>query len=162
MPSGDFYYFYLGEHKMPEQGRLFQEENIHVNDEEIKKKIADMEQKIEALESESLAFNDYQDMAWDTAIYPNRGKNIYYPTLGLCGETGEVAEKVKKVMRDYDGILTMGHRDELMKEISDVLWYLAALCTEIGVKMEDVAKLNIKKLQSRKERGKLKGDGDNR
>jgi NTP pyrophosphatase (non-canonical NTP hydrolase) len=107
-------------------------------------------------------FNEYQEKARGTAIYPNLGNNIYYPTLGLCGESGEVAEKIKKVMRDNNGIISEEKKEEIKKEIGDVLWYIASLCSELGFTMEEAAKANIEKLYSRKERGVIKGSGDNR
>lgn len=107
-------------------------------------------------------FEEYAKVADSTAIYPNRGSNPYYPVLGLCGESGEIAEKLKKVMRDNDGELTDEKRDELEKELGDVLWYLQACAHEIGTTLEKVAKRNNDKLLSRQARGKLQGSGDNR
>ena len=107
-------------------------------------------------------FQEYQEEASKTAIYPNKGNNPYYPTLGLCGEAGEVAEKIKKVMRDNGGEISIEKSAEIMKEIGDVLWYIAALCEELGIDMETCAILNIEKLKSRQERGTLQGSGDNR
>ena len=107
-------------------------------------------------------FNDYQAEASKTAIYPNKGNNLYYPTLGLCGEAGEVAEKIKKVMRDEGGCPSIEKSGELMKEIGDVLWYIAALYEELDIDMETCATLNIEKLKSRQQRGTLQGSGDNR
>jgi NTP pyrophosphatase (non-canonical NTP hydrolase) len=107
-------------------------------------------------------FNEYQAAARETAQYPNMGANIYYPMLGLAGETGEVAEKIKKLMRDHDGVMTPERRDALKKELGDVLWYVAALCSELELRMADVAEHNIAKLRDRKARGAIRGDGDNR
>jgi len=107
-------------------------------------------------------FDDYQKLSGETAIYPGRGNNLSYPTLGLAGETGEVAEKVKKLIRDKEGILDDESRAALGKELGDVLWYLAQLCTELDLSMSDVAKANIEKLSSRKKRGQISGDGDDR
>lgn len=107
-------------------------------------------------------FKDYQEKARITAIYPDIGKNIYYPTLGLCGEAGEVAEKVKKIMRDDFGIISEEKRKELEKEIGDVLWYVAALCGELDISMDSVAEKNIEKLFNRRDRNVLHGSGDNR
>ena len=101
-------------------------------------------------------FKEYQLKAVSFAIYPATHK-VLYPTLGLCGEAGEVAEKVKKQIRD--GVF---HRHEVAKELGDVLWYLANICNDIGYSLEEVADLNLEKLSSRKERGVLKGSGDNR
>ena len=109
-----------------------------------------------------MKFSDYQKLIEKTAIYPNRGSNLSYPALGLTGEAGEVADKVKKLIRDHDGILTPTLKLEMVKELGDVLWYLTALALELNVNLEDVAKSNVKKLTDRKSRGVLKGDGDNR
>jgi NTP pyrophosphatase (non-canonical NTP hydrolase) len=106
--------------------------------------------------------SDYQEKAKSTAIYPNQGENIYYPALGLAGETGEVLNKIKKVMRDHEGVVNDEYKQILKKELGDVLWYVAGLCTELDLDMAEVAEENINKLFSRKERGKLQGDGDDR
>lgn len=107
-------------------------------------------------------FDDYQKKASKTAIYPNVGKNYIYPTLGLAGEAGEIAEKIKKVLRDDDGKLTQEKKAELQKELGDILWYVAQLSTELGLSLSKIATKNLKKLSSRKKRGKLHGSGDNR
>jgi NTP pyrophosphatase (non-canonical NTP hydrolase) len=107
-------------------------------------------------------FNEYQSLAVGVAIYPNRGENLTYPVLGLCGESGEVAEKVKKIQRDDNGKLSEEKRDLLKKELGDVIWYVAACCSELQLDMEDVAQSNIDKLYDRKVRGVIKGSGDNR
>lgn len=108
-------------------------------------------------------FNEYQKKSRKTAVYSNQGKNFIYPTLGLVGETGEIAEKIKKVIRmDRDNTLSDEQKIELSKEMGDVLWYLAQLATEFGLSFEDIAIQNIEKLQSRKDRGVLNGNGDNR
>lgn len=108
-----------------------------------------------------LTFNDYQTRAITTKIYPP-GLAIPYVTLGLMGEAGEVAEKVKKVIRDENGVFTDEKKKELAKEIGDVLWYSAALADEIGWSISDIAQGNIEKLEKRKAEGKLGGSGDNR
>ena len=107
-------------------------------------------------------FNTYQYAARKTAIYQNvfiddvemRG---VYPALGLAGESGEVAEKIKKYVRD--GYID---KESLKKELGDVLWYIAALCSDFGFNLEEVAQANLNKLQSRQERDKIRGSGDNR
>jgi len=104
----------------------------------------------------------YQDEARSMAIYPNLGDNIYYPTLGLAGEAGEVCEKVKKVMRDSDGEISQKVKDALLLEMGDVLWYLANIASELEVDLSEVAHRNLEKLYSRKTRGVLGGSGDNR
>ena len=109
-----------------------------------------------------MTFEEYQSKSSETAKYPNVGKNFVYPTLGLAGETGEVAEKVKKILRDKEGIISREDREEIKKELGDVLWYLARISAEMGLSLEEVAQANIEKLFSRLERGKIQGAGDNR
>ena len=104
----------------------------------------------------------YQEEAWETAIYPDKGNNLYYPALGLVGEAGEVCNKIKKVMRDQDGKATLEQRNEIAKELGDVMWYLATLATELDSHLGCIADSNLKKLEDRKNRGVLKGSGDNR
>lgn len=105
--------------------------------------------------------NEYQKRALETAIYPI-GSKIVYPTLGLTGEAGEVADKVKKVIRDNDGDFSAEKRLEIAQEVGDVLWYVANLASDLGYTLKEIGEMNIKKLSSRKERGVLKGNGDNR
>ena len=106
--------------------------------------------------------NDYQQESRTTARYPDLGSNLIYPTLGLAGEAGEVADKVKKLIRDRDGLVDQNFKQDLALELGDVLWYIAQLCTELGMTLEDVAEKNIEKLNSRSRRGTLHGDGDHR
>jgi|TARA_B110000977_G_C10738470_1_gene362009 NTP pyrophosphatase (non-canonical NTP hydrolase) len=101
-------------------------------------------------------FKEYQKKAVEFAIYPEAYK-VIYPTLGLCGEAGEVAEKVKKQVRDGNF-----NRHEVAKELGDVLWYLANLANDIGYSLSEVAAINVDKLQSRKDRNVISGSGDNR
>ncbi|MBN1427043.1 MAG: nucleoside triphosphate pyrophosphohydrolase family protein [Anaerolineae bacterium] len=107
-------------------------------------------------------FRQYQQQATALAIYPNRGSNPIYPTLGLAGESGEVCDKVKKVLRDKNGQFDAETIAAIRDELGDVLWYIANLSAELGVDLDDVAARNIDKLQSRRERGVLGGSGDNR
>jgi len=107
-------------------------------------------------------FNEYQHKSRKTAAYPDIGHAVIYPTLGLVNEAGEVAGKIKKVFRDKNGEINSETREALKSELGDVLWYLAQVCTELGLNLEDVAEANIVKLYDRLERGKIKGDGDNR
>ena len=106
--------------------------------------------------------NDYQSAALQTAVYPNQGSNFAYPALGLAGEAGEVADKLKKVIRYNDGVLTDQVRDAVAKEIGDVLWYVSVLAHEMDYDLNTIAKINIDKLASRQQRGVLSGSGDNR
>lgn len=118
--------------------------------------------KINTRTSLIMKFKDYQKESRKTAVYPNQGKNFVYPTLGLAGEAGEVADKIKKVIRDKNGKLDKETVKEIEKELGDVLWYIAQLATELGLSLEEIAKENLKKLFSRKKRGKIQGSGDNR
>jgi NTP pyrophosphatase (non-canonical NTP hydrolase) len=105
---------------------------------------------------------DYQERSRATAVYPGAGDNLLYPTLGLCGEAGEVAEKIKKMVRDEGGVLSAERRDALAKELGDVLWYVAQLASEAGLSLDEVAEANLAKLLSRRDRGVLQGSGDDR
>ena len=109
-----------------------------------------------------MEFNEYQKKSRQTAIYPQAGKNFIYPTLGLTGESGEVAEKIKKVIRDKEGIVDGETRQAVEKELGDVLWYVAQLATELNLSLNKIAEINLAKLVSRMKRGKIKGSGDNR
>jgi len=111
-------------------------------------------------------FKEYQKFTAKTAIYPKKGKNFIYPTLGLVGEAGEVAEgalsaesgedlgveaeKIKKVLRDNKGKITSEHKKEIAKELGDVLWYISQLAAELKISLNDIANQNMKKLSSRK------------
>jgi len=106
--------------------------------------------------------NDYQTAALRTAIYPDMGQNFVYPALGLVGEAGEVADKLKKVIRDNDGVLTDSIREAVALELSDVAWYLAVLAFELNYRLEEVMQMNLDKLASRQQRGVISGSGDNR
>lgn len=87
---------------------------------------------------------------------------VVYPTLGLANEAGEVAGKIKKIFRDKGGVIGEAERAALKDELGDVLWYLAQLCTELGLTLEEVAAANLEKLALRQQRGTLYGDGDTR
>ena len=109
-----------------------------------------------------MELSDYQERSRATAVYPGAGANLLYPTLGLCGEAGEVAEKIKKMVRDDAGVLSAERRDALAKELGDVLWYVAQLATEAGLDLDAIAAGNLDKLLSRRERDVLQGSGDDR
>ena len=106
--------------------------------------------------------SDYQAGARATAVYPGVGENLAYPALGLCGEAGEVAENVKKTIRDDGGVLREERRAALAAELGDVLWYVAQVATEAGLDLGEVAAANLAKLSSRHERSVLQGSGDDR
>lgn len=107
--------------------------------------------------SDLMTLNRYQTEARFFALYPEEA-SVVYPALGLAGEAGEVAEKVKKTIRGDKPL----DKDEVAKELGDVLWYIANLASDIGISLDTIAQKNIEKLQSRKERQVIKGSGDNR
>jgi NTP pyrophosphatase (non-canonical NTP hydrolase) len=107
-------------------------------------------------------FKEYQKLSRETAIYPNQGNNFVYPVLGLLGESGEVAEIVKRIVRGDRAFTDKDLKEDILKELGDVLWYLAQVAEEFNFSLEEVAEKNIDKLRSRKERGVLHGRGNNR
>jgi NTP pyrophosphatase (non-canonical NTP hydrolase) len=106
-----------------------------------------------------MEFKHYQEEAVQFAIYKDR---LIYPSLGLASEAGEVCGKVKKILRDSHGYVSPEDKEKLKSEIGDVLWYIAALCSDLDLEMSVVASDNIAKLQDRKLRNKIQGSGDNR
>jgi len=108
-----------------------------------------------------MELSEYQRCSRATALYP-REAGLFYPALGLAGEAGEVAEQVKKAIRDDAGKLTDERRGALAKELGDVLWYVAQLATELDLDLDEVAAGNLGKLRSRQLRGVLSGSGDDR
>ena len=109
-----------------------------------------------------MEMNSYQSAARKTAVYPDVGRNPIYPTLGLTGEAGEVADKVKKVIRDREGVFDADTREAIKLELGDVLWYVAQLSSELGYELNEVAEANLQKLSSRAARGCIGGSGDQR
>lgn len=108
-------------------------------------------------------FNDYQEKAATTSLHTSIGDiKFIYPVIGLVNEAGEVCGKIKKLFRDKDGKIDNEFLDVIKGELGDVLWYLSESCTKFGLSLDDIAEENIDKLFSRKDRGKIKGDGDNR
>ncbi len=99
-----------------------------------------------------LSFEEYSKQASTTALYPNRLKNLEYPTLGLTGEAGEVANIVKKIQRDFGGEITDEIRAKLKDELGDVLWYISACADELGLTLQEIAEFNVKKLAARHQR----------
>jgi len=121
-----------------------------------------------------MSFREYQEKAKETAIFPHPALDVggkehelnylpfVYPVMGLTGEVGEISNKLKKIIRDKDGVITEEDREDYGKEIGDILWYVSALATSLDLDLDKIAEDNIKKLASRKERGKIQGSGDNR
>jgi len=110
----------------------------------------------ETYKNKDMSLNEYQNAAAKTAVYKT-AHQILYPALGLAGEAGEVANKVKKMLRDNDF-----DRDAIVAEVGDVLWYIAAISRDLNVSLQDIALGNIEKLYGRKERGTLQGSEDTR
>ena len=111
--------------------------------------------------NKTMTLNEYQEEAEVTAVYPEE-RNIIYPTLGLTGEAGEVADKVKKVMRDKEWAFDDQTKIDIALELGDVLWYVSILARDLGMSLENIAEMNIGKLRSRQARGMLGGSGDHR
>jgi len=109
-------------------------------------------------------FAQYQQTAKETAIYPGADTmgGLAYVTLGLVGEAGEMANKIKKVLRDAGGVMDPARSAQIAEELGDVLWYVAMAATELGADLGEIAALNAAKLESRALRGVLGGDGDYR
>lgn len=120
---------------------------------------------IDAMGGDGYTMDKYQEEALTTAIYPSE-MSVIYPSLGLNGEAGEVADKVKKLIRDKGWTpgtpLVEEDRKSIAKEIGDVLWYVATLSHDLGYALNEIADMNIRKLKARKEKGVLNGSGDNR
>ena len=108
-----------------------------------------------------MELSDYQQRSRHTAQYP-RSASLVYPALGLAGEAGEVAEHVKKAIRDDASSITPERKAALARELGDVLWYLSQLATELELELDAIAAENLDKLRSRQRRGVLSGSGDDR
>ncbi|MFM2032161.1 MAG: hypothetical protein RLZZ297_926 [Chloroflexota bacterium] len=106
--------------------------------------------------------NAYQTASRKTWSLIHTDHAIVYPTLGLTNEAGEVAGKIKKIFRDRGGVISDADREALKYELGDVLWYLAQLCTELDLTLEEVASANLTKLYDRLDRDRIGGDGDHR
>lgn len=106
--------------------------------------------------------NDYQQAASTTNIYPLGQAGYYAMALGLCGESGEFADKLKKIIRDKEGHFAPENQAQLVQELGDALWYLSQLALWLNVNLSDLAQLNLDKLASREARGKIRGSGDDR
>lgn len=115
-----------------------------------------------------MEFNEYQEKIIKFDLFDNRTETVQIDmafldkVLGLSGESGEVADKVKKLIRDKNGEISAADRADLALELGDLLWYLATCARYLGLTLEDVAAGNLSKLESRLERGKIGGSGDNR
>ena len=106
------------------------------------------------------SFNEYQKLMDKRSVCPEDMK-VVYPALGIAGEAGEVADKVKKICRDDNKDFSK-HREEIAKELGDVLWYISRLAGDLGYKLSDIAQINIDKVNSRWNTNTVHGEGDNR
>jgi NTP pyrophosphatase (non-canonical NTP hydrolase) len=113
-----------------------------------------------------MTFEEYQKQAFSTMTQDHAFGDVTPQLMaqffGLVGESGEIAEKVKKILRDKNGLISEEENKELLKELGDVLWYVNALAQLLGSNLEEVAAANLEKVLSRKQRGVTKGSGDNR
>lgn len=110
-----------------------------------------------------MTLDEYQQQALKTVLSTGDDfKDLLHWVLGINGESGEIAEKIKKIIRDKNSVISQQDKDELAKEIGDVLWYLAVFAHDLGIPLEDIAAANLDKLKSRQARGVLGGTGDNR
>ncbi len=110
----------------------------------------------------SMNLNDYQQKALKTASPKDKKDELFNLLLGLSGEASEIAEKARKIIRDHDSDFSKLDKDDLTKELGDVLWHVAVLASYFDIPLNTVGEANIKKLDSRLERGVLSGSGDNR
>jgi NTP pyrophosphatase (non-canonical NTP hydrolase) len=132
-----------------------------MTEEEKERAVFDYLNEVNASVYSDITFNEYQDFTKQTAIYP-QSRALEYLCLGLASEAGEVAGKLKKIIRDEDGQVSPTTRSQMVKEIGDVLWYCARFVDELGGSLSEVAELNMDKLISRKNREVLGGSGDDR
>lgn len=111
-----------------------------------------------------MELNEYQHLAEKTAMYRDPGGmgGLTYTVLGLASEAGELAGKLKKVMRDHEGEMTPAKKEAMGAEAGDVLWYIAMVAKELGYSLNQIGEMNVMKLRSRHERGVITGSGDGR
>lgn len=108
-----------------------------------------------------MTIKKYEDLIGQTAVFPKEIA-LTYCTMGLCGEAGEVAEKMKKLYRDKGGEVTETFKHDIKKELGDVIWYITALAQQLGLSLEEVMEANHRKLMLRRSTNTLHGSGDNR
>lgn len=106
--------------------------------------------------------NEYQTLALRTAAPKDKKNELFHLLLGLCGEAGEIAEKTKKIVRDHDSDFAKLDKDDLTKELGDVLWHIAVIADYFDISLDEIGDTNIRKLADRLKRGVIAGSGDNR
>ncbi len=113
-----------------------------------------------------MTFNDYQKLALTTAYTDPKYKDTLMDktiwAMGVAGEAGEVVEKWKKIVAYKEGLVSDEDKAELAKELGDVVWYIAVMAHSLGLSFDEIMENNVEKLKSRKARGVIKGQGDNR
>ena len=144
-----------------ERNRAGDNEKCLTEDEIYQKYCTDPDESVKHVPAD-FSLGDYQSQSRKTWQFVRMDHPIVYPTMGLVNEAGELAGKVKKIFRDRSGVIGEEERQALKKEAGDVLWYLAQICTELDLTLEEVAEANITKLFSRLERGQIQGEGDDR
>jgi len=107
-----------------------------------------------------MTFEEYQNKAKETAIYKHF--KLLYPIVGLAGEVGEFCNKFGKIMRDDEGVISPEQKDDLIKELGDVLWFVSQVATDLDVELEEVVRTNVRKLEKRKRNNTIRGTGDYR
>lgn len=121
----------------------------------------EFKEKMLQLKLFEMDIKEYQGIIKKTAVFPAE-IGLTYCTMGLCGEAGEVAEKMKKLFRDKGGVVTDEFKQDVKKELGDVVWYVTALANELGLTLEEILEANYTKLIKRRETNTLHGSGDNR
>lgn len=106
-----------------------------------------------------MLLSEYLVFALRTAVYPNLGKNWQYPTISLAGEVGELLNKLKKTLRDDNGLITNKKRDECLDELGDIAWYFVMLCYELHIDPDSILEINVKKLRKRMQDNTIHDNG---
>ena len=96
-----------------------------------------------------MTFEEYQKESRKSVVYPYAGSNPVFPALGLAGEAGEIADQVKKAIRDDHGAFSERRKAQMKEEMGDALWYIAQIATELGLSLDDVANANLAKIRKR-------------
>ena len=106
--------------------------------------------------------NEYQKLALRTASPKDKKNELFHLLLGLCGESGEIAEKAKKIIRDKDSDFSEWDKEDIIKELGDVMWHVAVIADYFDIPLGEIGEKNIAKLADRLKRGVIGGSGDNR